>query len=408
MQELKPIKEGKVREIYDNGDSLIMVATDRISCFDVILNNQVTKKGTVLTQMSKFWFDMTEDILPNHMISVDVKDMPEFFQQEKFDGNSMMCRKLEMLPIECIVRGYITGSGWESYKKTGKVCGIELPEGLKESDKLPEPIYTPSTKAEIGDHDENISYEQSIAHLEKYFPGRGEELAAKLRDNTIALYKKCAEYALSKGIIIADTKFEFGLDKDGNMVIGDEMLTPDSSRFWPAEGYEPGHGQPSFDKQFALTLTPMYLIFSKLGFLGNHLTAPVAIAASSIPFVIVTLRPYFRSIPVSLDEAARLDGCGSVKAFLMVMLPAVKTGIITIMVISFLNGWNDLVYSMTFNVAEIMRPLTANIYKFQSAYGTRWNCIMAYGAILVLPVILMFIFLQKYIVGGLVAGAVKD
>ena len=169
MQEMKPIKEGKVREIYDNGDSLIMVATDRISCFDVILNNQVTKKGTVLTQMSKFWFDMTEDILPNHMISVDVKDMPEFFQQEKFDGNSMMCRKLEMLPIECIVRGYITGSGWESYKKTGKVCGIELPEGLKESDKLPEPIYTPSTKAEIGDHDENISFEQSIDHLEKYF-----------------------------------------------------------------------------------------------------------------------------------------------------------------------------------------------------------------------------------------------
>ena len=168
MQELKPIKEGKVREIYDNGDSLIMVATDRISCFDVILKNEVTKKGTVLTQMSKFWFDLTEDILPNHMISVDVKDMPEFFQQDRFDGNSMMCRKLEMLPIECIVRGYITGSGWASYQETGKVCGIELPEGLKESDKLPEPIYTPSTKAEIGDHDENISYEESIAHLEKY------------------------------------------------------------------------------------------------------------------------------------------------------------------------------------------------------------------------------------------------
>ena len=232
---MKPIKEGKVREIYDNGDSLIMVATDRISCFDVILNNEVTKKGAVLTQMSKFWFDMTEDIIPNHMISVDVKDMPEFFQQEKFNGNSMMCRKLEMLPIECIVRGYITGSGWESYKKTGKVCGIELPEGLKESDKLPEPIYTPSTKAELGDHDENISFEQSVTHLEKYFPGRGQELAEKLRDNTIALYKKCAEYALSKGIIIADTKFEFGLDAEGNMVIGDEMLTPDSSRFWPAE-----------------------------------------------------------------------------------------------------------------------------------------------------------------------------
>ena len=156
MQELKPIKEGKVREIYDNGDSLIMVATDRISCFDVILNNEVTKKGAVLTQMSKFWFDMTEDILPNHMISVDTKDMPEFFQQEKFEGKSMMCRKLNMLPIECIVRGYITGSGWASYKENGTVCGIKLPEGLKESDKLPELIYTPSTKAEIGDHDENI------------------------------------------------------------------------------------------------------------------------------------------------------------------------------------------------------------------------------------------------------------
>ena len=229
MTELKPIKEGKVREIYDNGDTLIMVATDRISCFDVILNNQVTKKGTVLTQMSKFWFDMTQDILPNHMISVDVNDMPEFFRQEKFDGNSMLCRKLNILPIECIVRGYITGSGWASYVKDGTVCGIKLPEGLQESDKLPEPIYTPSTKAEIGDHDENISYEQSIDHLEKSFP----------------------EYALTRGIIIADTKFEFGLDEEGNIVLADEMLTPDSSRFWPADGYEPGHGQPSFDKQFA-------------------------------------------------------------------------------------------------------------------------------------------------------------
>ena len=248
--------------------------TDRISCFDVILNNEVTKKGTVLTQMSKFWFDLTEDILPNHMISVDVKDMPEFFQQEKYTGKSMMCRKLNMLPIECIVRGYITGSGWKSYQENGTVCGITLPEGLKESDKLPEPIYTPSTKAEIGDHDENISFEQSIDHLEKYFPGRGRELAEKLRDNTIALYKKCAEYALSKGIIIADTKFEFGLDEDGNMVIGDEMLTPDSSRFWPAEGYEPGHGQPSFDKQFArdwLTSHP-----------GNDWTLPQEIVDKTI------------------------------------------------------------------------------------------------------------------------------
>ena len=251
MQEFKPFKEGKVREVYDNGDSLIMVATDRISAFDNILKNKITDKGAILTQMSKFWFEFTKDVVPNHMISVDTNDMPEFFRQDRFNGNSMLCKKLEMLPIECIVRGYITGSGWASYKENGTVCGIKLPEGLKESDKLPEPIYTPSTKAEIGDHDENISFEQSIEHLEKYFPGKGREYAEKLRDNTIALYKKCAEYALSKGIIIADTKFEFGLDENGNMVIGDEMLTPDSSRFWPAEGYEPGHGQPSFDKQFA-------------------------------------------------------------------------------------------------------------------------------------------------------------
>ena len=250
METLKPIKEGKVREIYDNGDSLIMVATDRISCFDVILKNIVTKKGTVLTQMSKFWFDYTQDILPNHMISVDVNDMPEFFRQPQFDGNSMMCRKLEMLPIECIVRGYITGSGWASYKENGTVCGIQLPEGLQESDKLPEPIYTPSTKAEIGDHDENISYEQSVAHLEKYFPGKGEEYAAKLRDYTIALYKKCADYALEKGIIIADTKFEFGLDENGELVLGDEVLTPDSSRFWDLSKYKVGGSPASYDKQF--------------------------------------------------------------------------------------------------------------------------------------------------------------
>ena len=258
MKEYTPVKEGKVREIYDIGDELIMVATDRISAFDVILKNKVTKKGTVLTQMSKFWFDYTKDILPNHMISVDTADMPEFFRKEEFTGNSMLCRKLTMLPVECIVRGYITGSGWASYKKDGTVCGIKLPEGLVECDKLPEPIYTPSTKAEIGDHDENISYERSIEVLEKQFPGRGEEYAAKLReeyaaklrDCTIALYKKCADYALSRGIIIADTKFEFGLDEEGNVILGDEMLTPDSSRFWPLEGYEPGKGQPSFDKQF--------------------------------------------------------------------------------------------------------------------------------------------------------------
>lgn len=250
MQEFKPMKEGKVREIYDNKDSLIMVATDRISAFDVILKNKVTKKGTVLTQMSKFWFDYTKDIVPNHMISVDNKDMPEFFQQEQFIGNSMLVKKLEMLPIECIVRGYITGSGWASYQKDGTVCGIQLPQGLQECDKLPEPIYTPSTKAEIGDHDENISFEKSIDVLEKQFPGHGQEYATKIKEATLALYKTCADYALSRGIIIADTKFEFALDENGNVVLADEMLTPDSSRFWPLDGYKPGQSQPSFDKQF--------------------------------------------------------------------------------------------------------------------------------------------------------------
>lgn len=250
IQTFNPIKEGKVREVYDNGENLIIVATDRISAFDVILKNKVAGKGTVLTQMSRFWFEFTKDIVPNHMISTDVNDMPEFFQNERFDGNSMMCRKLEMLPIECIVRGYITGSGWESYKKNGTVCGIRLPEGLKESEGLPEPIYTPSTKAEIGDHDENISYERSVEILEKLYPGKGADYAGQIKEYTIALYKKCAEYAQSKGIIIADTKFEFGLDENGNVVLGDEMLTPDSSRFWPAQGYEPGKSQPSFDKQF--------------------------------------------------------------------------------------------------------------------------------------------------------------
>ena len=250
MENLKLLYEGKVREVYDNGDSLILVATDRISAFDNILKNKITDKGAVLTQMSKFWFDFTKDIVPNHMISVDVNDMPEFFRSDEYKGRSMMCKKLKMLPIECIVRGYITGSGWASYKENGTVCGIKLPEGLVESDKLPEPIYTPSTKAEIGDHDENISFEKSIEVLEKVYPGKGEYYATKIKDCTIELYKKCAEYALSKGIIIADTKFEFGLDENDNVVIGDEMLTPDSSRFWPLEGYKPGQSQPSFDKQF--------------------------------------------------------------------------------------------------------------------------------------------------------------
>ena len=250
MQFYSPIKEGKVREIYDIGESLILVATDRISAFDHILKNEVTGKGKILTQMSRFWFDMTGDIISNHMISTDVADMPEFFRNERFEGRSMLVKKLNMLPVECIVRGYITGSGWESYKKTGVVCGITLPGGLRESEKLPEPIYTPSTKAELGEHDENISYERSVEVLEKDFPGHGEEYAGKLRNATIAIYKKCADYAASKGIIIADTKFEFGLDDEGNVVLADEMLTPDSSRFWPASEYVVGQGEPSYDKQY--------------------------------------------------------------------------------------------------------------------------------------------------------------
>ena len=250
MKEYTPVSSGKVREIYDDGDTLIMVASDRISAFDIILNNQITDKGRILTGMSRFWFDLTKDIIPNHMISVDTADMPEFFRTEWFAGRSMKCRKLKMLPIECIVRGYITGSGWANYQKDGTVCGIKLPAGLKECEKLPEPLYTPSTKAELGDHDENISFERSAEVLEAKFPGRGKEYAEKIRDASIMLYKTCADYALSRGIIIADTKFEFGLDEDGNVVIGDEMLTPDSSRFWPLKGYEAGKSQPSYDKQF--------------------------------------------------------------------------------------------------------------------------------------------------------------
>lgn len=250
MKEYKPFKEGKIREVYDLGDSLIMVATDRISAFDHILKNKISDKGAILTKMSGFWFDFTKDIVPNHMISMESEELPEFFRSKKYEGKSMKVKKLSMLPLECIVRGYITGSGWESYKKDGTVCGIKLKEGLLESEKLPEAIYTPSTKAEIGDHDENISYERSVEVLEKAYPGKGEEYARKLKELTLSLYKKCADYALTRGIIIADTKFEFGLDEEGNIVLGDEVLTPDSSRFWPLEGFQTGKSQPSYDKQF--------------------------------------------------------------------------------------------------------------------------------------------------------------
>lgn len=250
MKEYKPFKSGKVRELYDLGDSLIMVCTDRISAFDNILENPIPQKGEVLNKMSKFWFDFTKDVVPNHMISIDAADMPVFFRKPEFDGNSMKTQKLEMIPVECIVRGYITGSGWESYKKDGTICGIRLPEGLEECEKIPEAIFTPSTKAPVGEHDMNISMEEGEEWIERTFPGKGKEYMERLRDLTLALYRKCADYALSKGIIIADTKFEFGLDKEGNIVLGDEMLTPDNSRFWPLDGYAPGKGQPSYDKQF--------------------------------------------------------------------------------------------------------------------------------------------------------------
>ena len=250
MKEYKPFKSGKVRELYDLGDSLIMVCTDRISAFDNILESPIPKKGEVLNKMSKFWFDFTKDVVPNHMISIDAADMPVFFRKPEFDGNSMKTQKLEMIPVECIVRGYITGSGWESYKKDGTICGIRLPEGLEECEKLPEAIFTPSTKAPAGEHDMNISMEEGEEWIERTFPGKGKEYMERLRDLTLALYRKCADYALSKGIIIADTKFEFGLDKEGTIVLGDEMLTPDNSRFWPLDGYAPGKGQPSYDKQF--------------------------------------------------------------------------------------------------------------------------------------------------------------
>ncbi len=240
---MKKISSGKVREIYEvDEDKLMLVVSDRISAFDVILPSMVTNKGKVLNKISAFWFDYIKDIIPNHVISTDLKDFPEEFQTPEFEGRSMLVRKLKMLPIECIVRGYITGSGWSNYKQTGTVCGIKLPDGLQESQKLPEPIFTPTTKAAEG-HDENISFEEVCNLI-------GTDLANEVKNKTIEIYKKCAEYALSKGIIIADTKFEFGLDENNNLVIGDEVLTPDSSRFWPADEYEVGKSQKSFDKQY--------------------------------------------------------------------------------------------------------------------------------------------------------------
>lgn len=242
--DIRPDAQGKVRDLYDLGDKLLLVATDRISAFDYILEDEIPNKGRVLTQLSCFWFELLSDVVDNHLISADVEDLPEQFKPyaEYLEGRFMLVKKAEMFPAECIVRGYLTGSGLKDYQKTGAVCGIELPEGLVNASKLPEPIFTPSTKAEIGDHDENISFERCVELM-------GEDVATQLRDLTLAVYTKASEHAAERGIIIADTKFEFGM-VDGKIILADEVLTPDSSRFWGADVYEVGKEQPSFDKQF--------------------------------------------------------------------------------------------------------------------------------------------------------------
>lgn len=242
--ERRPDSRGKVRDIYDAGENLLMVATDRISAFDFILPDEIPFKGEVLNRISAFWFDKFADIVPNHLVSIDPADFPEEFAEYRdyLAGRAMLVKKAQTIPIECIVRGYLTGSGKKTYDENGAVCGIQLPEGLTEASKLPEPLFTPSTKAEIGDHDENISFERCCEIV-------GEDIATQIRDLSLKIYKAAAEYAATRGIIIADTKFEFGVI-DGKVTLIDECLTPDSSRFWPAASYEEGKIQPSYDKQF--------------------------------------------------------------------------------------------------------------------------------------------------------------
>jgi phosphoribosylaminoimidazole-succinocarboxamide synthase len=237
LSDLSLLASGKVREIYDLGDELLIVASDRISTYDVVHPTPIPDKGAVLTGLSAFWFARTEDIVANHVVSV-TDGVPA-----EARGRGMVVRKLKMLPVECVVRGYITGSGWKDYQATGAVSGIELPAGLRESDRLPEPLFTPSTKAEVG-HDEAIDFEGAVELI------GDRELAQRVRNVSLALYEHAADHARANGIILADTKFELGLDAGGRLTIGDEICTPDSSRFWPADSYEPGHGQPSFDKQF--------------------------------------------------------------------------------------------------------------------------------------------------------------
>ena len=237
------LKSGKVREVFDLGDRLLFVATDRISAFDVIMPNGIPRKGEVLTQISHFWFDQTASVVPNHLVAKAGDPLPPQLSRfaAQLDRRSMIVKKAKPLAIECVVRGYLSGSGWKDYQKTGTVCGVKLPPGLKESSRLPEPIFTPATKAETG-HDENISFEEACKIT-------GNWIAAKARDLSLKIYLTAVEYALKRGIIIADTKFEFG-QMNGDLILIDEVLTPDSSRFWPADQYQPGRGQPSFDKQF--------------------------------------------------------------------------------------------------------------------------------------------------------------
>lgn len=244
---LGPRHQGKVRDIYDLGEALLLVATDRMSAFDVVMNEPIPDKGRILTQLSTFWFKLLSDLTPNHLISLEVADFPPACQpfREILQGRTMLVRKCRPLPVECIVRGYLSGSGWAEYRKTGAIGGLALPTGMVESQKLPEPIFTPSTKAELGTHDENISFAIMADKI-------GATLSAQVRDLTLAIYRRALEWAEPRGIIIADTKFEFGLtdDADGKLLLIDEVLTPDSSRFWPQEDYKPGGPQKSYDKQY--------------------------------------------------------------------------------------------------------------------------------------------------------------
>ena len=245
MPDLKLINRGKVRDIYDLGEHLLLVTSDRLSAFDVIMNEGIPKKGQVLNQFSIFWFNQMADIIPNHIVATEVDDFPveTHAYRDQLEGRSMLVKKAKPLPIECIVRGFVSGSGWKEYKQQGSICGIKLPEGMLESSQLEQPLFTPSTKADLGEHDENISFEEAVKLC-------GQEIAEQVSEVSIKIYSRARDFAKEKGIIIADTKFEFGLMKDGSLLWIDEALSPDSSRFWPKDLYQPGGPQPSFDKQF--------------------------------------------------------------------------------------------------------------------------------------------------------------